>query len=106
VNLESHTVETAYGARAFTRAAGDVLHPSRESADTLARLRAQMGAAAFLAQYQQAPCPREGVMVKTKWFPRCAPEELPKNFTARVISCDTANKASELSDYTVFTVWA
>ena len=44
-------------------------------------------------------------MVKTKRFPRYAPEELPKNFEARVISCDTANKASELSDYTVFTVW-
>ncbi len=44
-------------------------------------------------------------MVKTKWFPRYAPQELPANFEARVISCDTANKASELSDYTVFTVW-
>jgi len=101
----SWTVETPYGARHFSREAGDVLHPLRESADTLSRLRAQMGQAAFLAQYQQAPCPREGVMVKTKWFPRYAPEEVPKNFDARVISCDTANKASELSDYTVFTVW-
>ncbi len=102
---ESHLVETAYGARAFSRAAGEVLHPARESADTLSRLRAQMGSAAFLAQYQQAPCPREGVMVKTKWFPRYAPHELPRDFEARAISCDTANKASELSDYTVFTVW-
>ncbi|HEX4159985.1 MAG TPA: phage terminase large subunit [Rhizomicrobium sp.] len=101
----SYTVETPYGAQRFAREAGDVLHPARESEATLARLRAQMGQAAFLAQYQQAPCPREGVMVKTKWFPRYAPHELPGNFEARVISCDTANKASELSDYTVFTVW-
>jgi predicted phage terminase large subunit-like protein len=102
---ELHMVETAYGARAFSRATGEVLHPARESAATLARLRAQMGSAAFLAQYQQAPCPREGVMVKAKWFPRYAPHELPCDFEARIIFCDTANKASELSDYTVFTVW-
>jgi predicted phage terminase large subunit-like protein len=102
---QSYAIETPYGARRFTREAGDILHPARESADTLSRLKAQMGQAAFLAQYQQAPCPREGVMVKTKWFPRYAPQELPANFEARVISCDTANKASELSDYTVFTVW-
>jgi predicted phage terminase large subunit-like protein len=101
----SYTIETPYGARAFSREAGEVLHAARESKATLARLKAQMGQASFLAQYQQAPCPRDGVMVKTKWFPRYAPEELPKNFEARVISCDTANKASELSDYTVFTVW-
>ena len=99
------TVETPYGARSFTREAGEVLHPTRESEATLERLKAQMGQAAFLAQYQQAPCPREGVMVKTKWFPRYAPHDLPTNFDSRVISCDTANKASELSDYTVFTVW-
>jgi predicted phage terminase large subunit-like protein len=102
---ESLTVETVYGPRRFARATGEVLHAQRESADTLARLRAQMGHAAFLAQYQQAPCPRDGVMVKAKWFPRYAPHELPRDFEARVISCDTANKASELSDYTVFTVW-
>jgi predicted phage terminase large subunit-like protein len=101
----SHTIETVFGARQLVRRAGDVLHPERESKDTLDRLRAQMGSAAFLAQYQQAPCPREGVMVKTKWFPRYEPHQLPGNFSERVISCDTANKASELSDYTVFTVW-
>ncbi|HEY3777327.1 MAG TPA: phage terminase large subunit [Rhizomicrobium sp.] len=99
------TVETAYGPRTFARKAGEVLHAGRESADTLARLKAQMGSAAFLAQYQQAPCAREGVMVKTKWFPRYEPHELPRNFNERVLSCDTANKASELSDYTVFTAW-
>ena len=30
---------------------------------------------------------------------------VPRDFEARMISCDTADKASELSDYTVFTVW-
>lgn len=101
----SFEIETPYGPQRFARKTGDILHPLRESADTLARLRAQMGSPAFLAQYQQAPCPREGVMVKTKWFARYEPGDCPRDFDERVISCDTANKASELSDYTVFTVW-
>ncbi len=98
-------IETPYGPRSFTRQEGDILHPARESADTLARLRAQMGAPAFLAQYQQAPCPREGAMVKRSWFPRYTPEDLPPRFYIRLLSCDTANKASELSDYSVLTMW-
>ncbi|MGH6877911.1 MAG: phage terminase large subunit [Rhizomicrobium sp.] len=101
----SFAIETPYGPRFFARNVGDVLHPMRESADTLSRMRAQMGSAAFLAQYQQAPCPREGVMVKDRWFPRYEPHELPRDFSRIVISCDTANKVSELSDYSVFTVW-
>lgn len=91
--------------RPMGRRISPALHPTRESKETLDRLRAQMGSAAFLAQYQQAPCPREGVMIKTRWFPRYELNELPRDFEQRVISCDTANKASELSDYTVFTVW-
>ncbi|HEX4079986.1 MAG TPA: phage terminase large subunit [Rhizomicrobium sp.] len=102
---QSFAIDTPYGPRTFARKTGEVLHPLRESADTLARMRAQMGSAAFLAQYQQAPCPREGVMVKVKWFPRYEPHQRPRDFEEIVISCDTANKASELSDYTVFTVW-
>jgi predicted phage terminase large subunit-like protein len=101
----SFAIESPYGPRQFTRKTGDILHPARESADTLGRLKSQMGQAAFLAQYQQAPCPREGVMVKTKWFPRYEPHELPRGFDERILSCDTANKASELSDYSVFTMW-
>ena len=102
---ESFAIETPYGPQLFSRKAGEALHPGRESADTLARLRAQMGSAAFLAQYQQAPCARDGVMVKASWFPRYEPQELPKKFEFKVLSCDTASKASELSDYSAFTVW-
>lgn len=98
-------IETPYGPRRFARKAGDILHPARESADTLSRLKKQMGRAAFLAQYQQAPCAREGVMVKAKWFPRYAQHELPRDFDTRLLSCDTANKASELSDYSALTMW-
>jgi predicted phage terminase large subunit-like protein len=102
---ECYDIETPYGPRTFRRATGALLHPARESETTLARMRAQMGAPAFLAQYQQAPCPRDGAMVKASWFPRYAPEDLPARFDLRVLSCDTANKASELSDFSALTVW-
>ena len=44
-------------------------------------------------------------MVKTRWFARYAPDELPKEFDARILSCDTANKASEIADYSALTMW-
>lgn len=44
-------------------------------------------------------------MVKLEWFKRYKPEDLPKDFDQIVMSCDTANKVSELSDYTALTVW-
>jgi predicted phage terminase large subunit-like protein len=102
---ETFAVQTPYGPRHFSRKAGDILHPERESADTLARLRAQMGSAAFVAQYQQAPCARDGVMVKASWFPRYEPGDLPGQFDFKILSCDTASKASELNDFSAFTVW-
>jgi predicted phage terminase large subunit-like protein len=102
---ERFTVGTAYGEKTLGRAAGAILHAQRESESTLARLKAQMGAPAFLAQYQQAPAPRDGAMVKRSWFRHYAPHELPQSFDAKVLSCDTANKASELSDYSALTLW-
>jgi len=64
-----------------------------------------MGSASFAAQYQQAPTPREGLLVKAAWFPRYTPGNLPQTFDKVLISCDTANKITELSDYTAITAW-
>jgi predicted phage terminase large subunit-like protein len=46
-----------------------------------------------------------GGMVKSDWFRRYLPEELPARFDRLVSSWDTANKASELSDFSVCTDW-
>ncbi len=102
---EAVAVATPYGPRRFARAAGTPLHAARESVETLARLKKQMGAAAFAAQYQQHPRPRDGAMVKASWFPRYEADALPTPFDVTLLSCDTANKASELADYSAFTVW-
>jgi predicted phage terminase large subunit-like protein len=44
-------------------------------------------------------------MIKTHWFKVYRPEELPNEFELVFQSWDTANKCSELSDYTVCTTW-
>ena len=44
-------------------------------------------------------------MPKTQWFKIFRPEERPKEFELIFQSWDTANKSSELSDYSVCTTW-
>jgi predicted phage terminase large subunit-like protein len=50
-------------------------------------------------------CPRGGTMVKTSWLQYYRPADLPKRFSTIVQSWDTANKISELNDYSVCTTW-
>lgn len=102
---ESHLIETPYGPRRFTRAAGDVLHPTRESRLTLYNIRRTQGEYDFAGQYQQAPAPAGGGLVKKEWFKTYGPDDRPEHFDQIVQSWDTANKVSELSDYSVCTTW-
>lgn len=44
-------------------------------------------------------------MIKTSWFKTYTQEELPKEFELVFQSWDTANKSSELSDYSCCTTW-
>ena len=84
------------------RRAGDVLHPEREPREALERLRAQLGAEIFAAQYQQQPVPPGGAMIKRAWVRRY--DQLPKS--GQVIqSWDVANKQGEENDYSVCTTW-
>lgn len=89
--------------RYHTRKVGDLLHPERESQATLDDIKASMGSAAFSAQYQQSPVPPGGNMIKWEWFNWYDPSDLTVDDI--VISWDTAMKATELSDYSVGTVW-
>jgi phage terminase large subunit-like protein len=68
-------------------------------------MRETQGEYNFAGQYQQAPSPLGGGLIKTHWFKSYQPEELPKQFELVLQSWDTANKCSELSDYTVCTTW-
>jgi hypothetical protein len=102
---ERFEIETPYGIRHYRRRPGDILHPARESRDTLETIRRALGPFSFPSQYLQAPVPLGGGMVKTAWFKLYAPNELPQRFDQIVQSWDTANKVSELSNYSVCTTW-
>src|SRR6187455_726481 len=56
------------GGRTYTRTSGELLHPLQEPAEVLAELKRSMGPIAFSAQYQQAPIPSGGTIIKKKWL--------------------------------------
>jgi len=102
---EIFAIESPFGRRSFQRKVGEALHPERETLETLARIRERMGEYNFSSQYQQNPIPLGGAMVKTDWLRYYEPGELPQRFDIKVQSWDTANKSTELSDYSVCTTW-
>jgi predicted phage terminase large subunit-like protein len=102
---EVHRIETIWGPRCFRRHPGEALHPDREPLDTLEHIRRTIGEYNFAGQYQQAPAPLGGGLVKAEWFKRYRQNERPERFDRIVQSWDTANKATELSDFSVCTTW-
>jgi predicted phage terminase large subunit-like protein len=102
---EEHRFETIWGARCFRRRRGEALHPDREPLEILDRIRRTIGEYHFAGQYQQSPAPLGGGLVKAEWFKRYRENDRPERFDRIVQSWDTANKASELSDFSVCTTW-
>lgn len=102
---EAHEIWTPYGVRRFNRKAGDALHPEREPLPVLEHIREALGEYNFAGQYQQAPAPLGGGMVKIACFQTYAPADLPATFEFVFQSWDTANKPTELSDFSVCTTW-
>ncbi len=102
---EPHVIQTPYGTRRFKRHAGEALHAEREPLEVLNRLRETLGEYNFAGQYQQAPAPLGGGLVKAEWFKTYTTADLPAKFEMTFQSWDTANKPTELSDYSVCTTW-
>src|SRR5215469_8585568 len=102
---EVHQIETIWGLERFTRRRGEALHADREPLETLDRIRRTIGEYNFAGQYQQSPAPLGGGLVKAEWFKRYRANDRPERFDRIVQSWDTANKASELSDFSVGTTW-
>src|SRR5262245_61927179 len=102
---EEHTVEIPYGPLSVKRRAGELLHPARESSATVARIRQTVGEYNFAGQNQQAPAPAGGGLVQLAWFRRYVASELPDRFDQVLQSWVTANKPTQLSDYSVCTTW-
>jgi predicted phage terminase large subunit-like protein len=89
----------------YHRRIGEALHPEREPLEILEQLRETQGEYNFAGQYQQSPAPLGGGMVKQKWFKTYTESDRPEQFDFIFQSWDTANKATELSDYSVCTTW-
>src|SRR5215470_12298454 len=102
---ELYALATPYGRRRIHRRADEVLHPALLSASAVEGLRRSMTEYNFAAQYQQDPQPPSGLIVRREWLRFYKPNESAKNFEQIVQSWDTANKATELSDYSVCTTW-
>jgi len=102
---EVHDIDTLLGRRRILRMKGEALHPARESIATLKIIRQSIGDYNFASQYQQTPLPKGGAMVKLSWLQFLEPHEMPPRFSTIIQSWDTANKTSELNDYSVCTTW-
>jgi predicted phage terminase large subunit-like protein len=102
---ETHVIQTPYGTQRFQRCTGEALHPEREPLEVLNHLREAQGEYNFAGQYQQAPAPVGGGMVKAEWFKTYPTSNLPEKFEMVFQSWDSANKPTELSDYSVCTTW-
>jgi predicted phage terminase large subunit-like protein len=102
---EFYPYESLLGDRSFARKAGEALHPERDSVDTYQKIREAVGEYNFQSQYQQSPMSREGGLIKREWLQYYEPEQFSGRFTYVLQSWDTANKAEEMSDYSVCTTW-
>ncbi|RRH92069.1 terminase [Mesorhizobium tamadayense] len=92
--------------RRHERKIGDLLHPARLGVPELDRLKRDLGSLTFSAQYQQAPAPPDGNIVKRTWFRDYDPGQLDRRSMTIVQSWDTALKGDPSCDYSVGTTWA
>jgi predicted phage terminase large subunit-like protein len=102
---ENHVIDTPYGKKTFARREGEALHPEREPLEVLAKIREVQGEYNFCGQYLQDPAPLGGGMIKVGWFRTYSRTDLPSKFDCIVQSWDTANKPTELSDFSVCSTW-
>jgi predicted phage terminase large subunit-like protein len=102
---ENYVINSPYGTRHFQRRAGEALHPEREPLEALNQLCKDLGEYNFAGQYQQAPAPLGGGLVKAEWFKTYTVAEKPAQFDVILQSWDTANKSTERNDYSVCTTW-
>jgi predicted phage terminase large subunit-like protein len=91
--------------RVHQRQPGEILSPDREPMERLEQLRLELGSDLFSAQYQQAPVPPGGAMIKRHWIRRYT-EHPPGSAGSFVVqSWDTASKGGPDNNWSVCTTW-
>ena len=101
---EEDTTVSLGSARLYRRQAGQVLHPERESQAALDELKTAMGSMEFAAQYQQAPVPVDGNLIKWSWFKFYQQTPLLQAGDRLIVSWDTALSGSQLADFSACVV--
>jgi len=102
---ELHRVETVFGRQCFGRKAGEALQPEREPPEMLAQLRRTLGEYNFAGQYQQAPSPQGGGMIKADGSGAMRRMSGRRSSTGSCRAGTPPNKARELSDFSVCKSW-
>jgi predicted phage terminase large subunit-like protein len=100
------TFETGPGT-SVTLEPGDVLFPERVGAKILAERKAELGEAAYSAQYLQRPTPPGGHLFKMSKFKRFEwkAQVHKSDYEALVLSMDTGVSTAPTCDFTAYTVW-
>lgn len=83
---------------------GELAWPERFPKSVVEKLRKTLGPYAYSAQYQQAPTPRGGAILKREWWQLWSEEDYPPCYF-KWASADTAYTEKEENDPTGFTVW-
>jgi predicted phage terminase large subunit-like protein len=100
---QSTTTYDLGGGRTHTREKGDLLHPAHEPAEVLLDIKKSMGSMQFSAQYQQAPEPAGGKIIKRKMLKYYSSVE--RRPTDRIVmSWDIALSEQEAGDYSACVV--
>lgn len=100
---EIFEITNLYGRRVIGRKTGEVLEPRLFPPEKLDELREAVTDYVYAAQFQQRPQPREGNLVKRKWLGSYKLEDLPERFDQVIQSWDTANKNSDLANFSACT---
>lgn len=82
---------------------GELLFPARFPRSVVDRDKKVLGDYAVAGQFQQRPAPRGGAIFKTDYIKRFSGD--PPSMQWRAIFADTAMKAKEENDWTVFQEW-
>jgi predicted phage terminase large subunit-like protein len=101
---EQETIIRLSATRNIIRQVGDLLHPEREPRTALDEMKTTMGSMEFSAQYQQAPVPIGGNLIKWSWFRFYETPPIPRPGDKLIVSWDTAMNSDQLADYSACVV--
>lgn len=89
--------------RKIIRNHGDILHPEREGPKEISQQKRDLGSYEYAAQYQQAPAPKEGGIVKRGWWKFY--KSIPAGIEQQILVCDASFKETKSGSFVVIQAW-